>query len=367
MHKIVKSFKRISIVVAVFVTAITMFTRCNYTDSMFVGEVIPVDLANNVREIEGNQINDIPLPYPASAAYDSIFITFSPNSNTEFHFRVYNILSGEELGAFVASGHGENEFYTTTQISSIDVEDGELKTILNVPDERKILVWNITKSLKEGTTVFDEIKPYDNLIGNGEHFNLISMCGENDYVVKIQSTCKFPDNKVTPHYYQILDSETLEEKGRIEIIREVLENKKCEVSFRAFISSNSSANKQNKKIVEAMFWLGQINIIDTKNHEVKSYRVSGTDGSEIYRTSMSEAPTYYTGVTCDSDFIYALWKDKPHNVEAYAEWIHKYDWKGKMVERIHLDKPLTEIRLEESTNTLYGYNPDNDRIYAFAL
>lgn len=139
------------------------------------------------------------------------------------------------------------------------------------------------------------------------------------------------------------------------------------MASEGFFSAHTRINPSNKKIVEAMIWLPQINIVDVATQEVKSYRISNSAGCEIFSGSMSDAMRHYTGIACDDDYIYALWKGRNTNYSGYAEWIHKYDWNGNMVERLHLDKQLVSPWLDDTTDTLYGYCPDDDRVYAYSL
>lgn len=358
--------RRMTLMTASF-AFIMMFVQCSAPDSNFVGKISNVELADNVRELDGKSLPDVPLPFPCLAIRDSLFITFSPMTNVDYHYRVYNVKTGNELGAFVACGHGESEFVSPPRITSIYVEDGDMKTLLFSPNVRKIFVWNITKSLDAGTTVFEDMVAYDNMIEDGKTFNVISKYGDNDYVVKIQSYINYPDGKAIPHHYLVVDGSSLEGKKKIDIVKKGIDNDKCQVSPDNMFSSNTRINPEIGKIVEAMLWLGQINIADIATGDVKSYRLAGTEGSEIFNGPMYDAKQHYIDVACDNEFIYALWNGKSRSEGGLAEWIHKYDWDGNMVERIHLDKQLFTIWLDDSADILYGYSPDDDRSYAYHI
>lgn len=94
-----------------------------------------------------------------------------------------------------------------------------------------------------------------------------------------------------------------------------------------------------------------------------------TDGK--YKYSMDYNPIYYEYVTCTDSCIYALYAGFPLGDlnPKHASTLHLYDWEGKPVKRINLQQSLSAFVVDESTQTLYGINPDSreDAILVYTL
>ena len=106
--------------------------------------------------------------YGYIAVYDSLM--FFLNSKLPNHFyNIFNINTGEEIGNFCNRGGGPEESAAFGPISQFFKVGNELKTLLFAPHEERLVIWNITQSIIQGTTIIDKIIPYAWRDENEEH------------------------------------------------------------------------------------------------------------------------------------------------------------------------------------------------------
>ena len=149
-------------IVIIFII-ISLLPCCSDIDSQyFNGEIKEV----NVKNVISKNINSTHVPIKGIAtgiiaAYDSLLICWSP-SYPEHFFNIINIDTGKEIGYFCKKGQGNKEIISTNCISQLFKKNDKLMTLLHAPNEKKLLVWDLSSSIKKGTTTYDTIIPYDN-------------------------------------------------------------------------------------------------------------------------------------------------------------------------------------------------------------
>lgn len=149
-------------IVIIFII-ISILPCCSDIDSQyFNGEIKEV----NVKNVISKNINSTHVPIKGIAtgiiaAYDSLLICWSP-SYPEHFFNIINIDTGKEIGYFCKKGQGNKEIISTNCISQLFKKNDKLMTLLHAPNEKKLLVWDLSSSIKKGTTTYDTIIPYDN-------------------------------------------------------------------------------------------------------------------------------------------------------------------------------------------------------------
>ena len=105
------------------------------------------------------------------------------------------------------------------------------------------------------------------------------------------------------------------------------------------------------KIAMSMYFMGQINILDTKTGNLKGFRLENS----IDFTSLGEDPEklliYYIDICADDNYIYALYVDKPFangaGFDELGDIIHILDWTGKPLHEIQLDKKVSQIAFDQ--------------------
>ena len=137
-----------------------------------------------------------------------------------------------------------------------------------------------------------------------------------------------------------------------------------------FFESHSYIHPDGTKIAQAMFWLPQINIIDIPLGKVNGYRIEGGEGFSLFRTNMQQAKYCYHRIQANKNYIFALWSGvspEEITIETAFSKIHVFNWDGKMVKKIKLEKPIHELGLDVVNNLLYGYNTNTEKLYRYNL
>lgn len=136
-------------IVIIFII-ISLLPCCSDIDSQyFNGEIKEV----NVKNVISKNINSTHVPIKGIAtgiiaAYDSLLICWSP-SYPEHFFNIINIDTGKEIGYFCKKGQGNKEIITTNCISQLFKKNDKLMTLLHAPNEKKLLVWDLSSSIKK--------------------------------------------------------------------------------------------------------------------------------------------------------------------------------------------------------------------------
>ena len=95
---------------------------------------------------------------PLLSIVDSIALFYSTNNGTAYE--AVKLSTGNKIGSFCPIGHGQGEYISISPIRQIYQEKNEYKAILFAPNESKLLIWNISESLRFGRTVYEYIGDY---------------------------------------------------------------------------------------------------------------------------------------------------------------------------------------------------------------
>ena len=93
------------------------------------------------------------------SAYDSLILCWTPQL-PDFFYNIYHADTGRKLGSFVRKGRGPREAVSLNCAYQLVRRGDDLTTWLYAPNEERLFQWNISRSLREGTTVYDTIMPY---------------------------------------------------------------------------------------------------------------------------------------------------------------------------------------------------------------
>jgi hypothetical protein len=214
------------------------------------------------------------------------------------------------IGDFVKQGGGPYEVYTIPYIFQI-YEDGVSKTtLLNAPHEQKLLVWNISQSVKHGETIMDTVIPYKK-DPETEFFNYMFRLSDDTLVCRIQSEMLTMDGDLaSTSYYQ---------KGPFiptnrQVIYRIYNHssvKKGDVhlSVNSYYGSNDCIKPDRTKIAQAMGYLCQINIIDLATGRITGHRIKNTPDFSVFYSGIRNIKRYYSRIRADDNYICTvLWR-----------------------------------------------------------
>lgn len=341
---------------------------CKNLDDNLMGSLDYTDMTEESCVIRGKKINAPLIASPLFAVCDSLFISWDMKAKKNTFF-LSNLHSGDMIGSFISHGNGGNEYIAMGPVERIEFKEGCYKSLLYDPIKKEILVWNITESVRLGKDSIESRRHYVKLEPYDQPYSRIWQTSDSTYIGYATSYSLYPNILTKPAYWK-MGGHDLKASSCISLIKNTIDNPDCEVFPEDFYTKPGKMRPDNKKIVEGMSWLAQINIFDVETGDIKSYRLKGTPDSGIFNTSMTDATYYYHDCVCDNKHIYALYCGKKRNdfkFEDGFQEVHEYDWDGKMLRRIMLDKPVTFMWLDEPSESIYGYCQKEDAIYCFNL
>lgn len=242
--------------------------------------------------------------YGYIAVYDSLM--FFLNSKLPNHFyNIFNINTGEEIGNFCNRGGGPEESAAFGPISQFFKVGNELKTLLFAPHEERLVIWNITQSIIQGTTIIDKIIPYAWRDENGGAcYNEMYLRNDNILLARVDP---FPlnDEESTLLFYQKRTLDTNKALKNYSIYKQAIKNEEAPVIPEAFFASADVFKPDGTKVVQVIGHLPQLNVLDFETGQVVGYRMEGGDDFSVFQGKRN-VKNYYVEVQADDNYIYAL-------------------------------------------------------------
>ncbi len=147
----------------------------------------------------------------------------------------------------------------------------------------------------------------------------------------------------------------------------ILKDDKYDVLSGMFYANHSYIHPDQTKVAIAMQRVAQITILDVKSGKQVGYRMDDTlDFSDIEQ-NLECIRYYYTSAAVNSRYIFALYIDQAEMGGKYpfkSKTVHVFDWEGRPVYKIQLDKEISWITLDPQNNRLYAQGED-DSIWAY--
>ncbi len=300
------------------------------------------------------------------AVHDSLLVCWEPSYQSHF-VNLFNIDTGKEIGLFCPQGQGPNEFSNTNPVYQFFKKGDDLMSLFD-GNLRSLFFWNITKSIQTKTTVYDTIM-YDKG-GLGLFFYYLP----DGALLNVISSKFTDDRNATTPYCERRSLYTEEGTQLFPIYKsESVSNKSASNPVGRFFNTWDALKPDGTKLVQAMSYLPQLNIIDTNTGQVVGYRLEdGTDYS-LVQTDMKNLKRYYLSVQADDKYIYAAywgkesWGSNPGNSIPKFDQIYVFDWSGNLLYKLKTDRSYYIIWLDTVRNRLYTRDWNTDEIYYLDL
>lgn len=298
---------------------------------------------------------------------DSILISWIPNDPDAFFF-VHSIEDGSLKGKFCLRGRGENETVATSPIFQTFKENGEIKAFINFHNEREIKIWNISRSVSCGKTVFEHKYP---IAEKNAAYIEIFRGPDNSCICYSSSRSLTPHGNIAslPHFVRLScktgEMETVFNifTGAENIIGETEAGKIP--TPQDFLRSCNCMEPDGTRIAMGMLMLGQIIILDTADGSIHSCRIPGTASFEQFGGDLPDPKAYFTCIQCDKDRIYTLYSGEDfNNTQSGSDRIMIFDWEGNPVKNLKLEHKVKSFCIsngavftfDESCNSICKYD-----------
>jgi hypothetical protein len=301
--------------------------------------------------------------YGMMSVYDSLIIFWNPKLPHHL-FNIFNVDTGEEIGSFFPRGQGPDEALSVNCVFQFFKKGNDIMTLLLASNERKLFVWNITKSIENKKTVFDTIvsfnkpknKSYLFLFNKNEDTLLAYVSSNNYFLTEDEATMPLYEKRT-------MYTDSLIQDYPIYKIKTV--RRKSEAfSPLDFFYTWDVLKPDGSKIVQAMRTLPQINILDVNTGNVVGYRMPKSPDFSYFEKNIQSVNIYYNSIHANDNYIYATyWGKEDWDARIGAEvphfnTIHVFDWNGNQLYELSTDRVFFRIWLDNVRNRLYTVNTD---------
>lgn len=238
------------------------------------------------------------------------------------------------------------------------------------PNENKLLVWNIKKSVQQSKTVIDTIISYIcREETNNARFKYIFRINKDTLLISVQSIFLSVKEASLP-FYQKRTVQSNEVLRDFSLYKQSIKNDESEIIPEAFFYSNEAFKPDGSKIAQVMLNIAQLNILDLTTGEVVGYRIKGSPDYTIFEKKHKTLNDFYLRVQADDNYIYAsYWGKSPWDIKEipFINTIHVFDWQGEFIQIIKTDQTIGQIALDRVRNRLYTMDLSTDQVYYLDL
>jgi hypothetical protein len=319
-------------------------------EKIFKGEVIIVNKPSTDKLIgEKLEFDGV---YTGQLIVRDSLIFFISSLYGAYNCATFNVNTGKHVGNFFNTGQGPREFISFSFMyfeSGYDAWINDSRkgcyVLINMKSGEEKKRINISGLRRGAGTDLQEVILNDSLFILSE-FEIITLPG-NKYII-------------TPIKYRKINYLSREDVVEYDLFDLELYQKLWAGDDGGFHLSGSNSIKPDKsKIVNAMNFVYQINILDLKTGKVQGYRIAGTHGFRFVRSPLVFDPlknvyanTYIRSITSDNIFIYVLL----HNsTQSESVVFHVFDWNGNFVRILETD--------QKGMNFGFGFDDVRRKIY----
>lgn len=362
-----KKMKKRLIITIVVVIALIGGCKRGSDDSCFNG---PISLIEDDIKEESVSLKEVMLDgvfWGFPTICDSLIVFWNTKLTKSF-FQIFNLHTGAHMGDFVNRGGGPDEIYTVPYIFQIYEDRGSMKTLLNALNKQKLLEWNISQSIKHENTVIDTVIPYKK--NPDGFFNCMFRLSDDTLVVRIDAEMLSMDGDIASiPYYQKRTIYSNQPTDDIRIYnQQTVQKGDAQVPVIFYYGSADCIKPDRTKIVQAMEYLCQINIIDLETAQITGYRIKKTPDFSIFYSGTKKLKQYYRRVQVDDNYIYALYFGEIiASSKKEPNLVYIFNWDGDLIKKMKLEYSVREMAIDSKNNVLYFLGAENDIFYCCDL
>jgi cytochrome b involved in lipid metabolism len=279
---------------------------------------------------------------------DSILIIHNGNRGQEFFFYNYSLRKKQLSKGYLRKGRGPGEAIGVVSAgvknNNFWVHDVTLKKILTI-DKNEILREN-NKALK-----FKEYPIKDDMyrIDFSNNFNYLSVANSSS------------DYKVVEK--ELVSDKTINEFGKFKNIPKDKPVISVKDAYTSYIYSRPSGGK----LVIPYRYTDVIEIYDLKKHSNFAvqgpekfnvdFKIGERNGNYYMKKTKKTRKAFVNGAVTEK-YIYMLYSGhkKSDGNWSYGKYIYVYDWDGKPIKKITLDRYIYTFSISENDEMIYSYD-----------
>jgi len=354
------------------VTVILILFGCKWNEGdayYFNGSIKMINDTDSVRHLKADSIemDDIfaGIPY----VYDSLIVFISRKYPGCFAY-VFSLNNGHKLGEFCRKGNGPNE-YIGIQPYNVQfvVEDNEIKIWLNAYNNFRLLLLNLTASIRENRSVIDAELPFGASNAPHNEFFLNIFCLKDKILAKEQEFW-IDNNNYIPAQYYVFNKNDKTLQDSFLVYKHPILTERDAFMPEDYFNSDDAIKPDNSKIAMAMFCLKQINILNIETGQIQGIRVKGSKDFDYLTSAANPLIKNFGSLCVDDHFIYVLYEGKTVKegkrfIFSGSDVVYVFDWDGNLINKLSLDRKAYTIKINELTKCLYIDNYDNEKIFFY--
>ncbi len=345
-----------------------IFVRCSRSDDeiYFNGKIFDI----NTDSVKIHQMTtEEPVFSGYTFTYEPIVcnnLIVGQHSSQNFVFNVIDISKEEVLGNFVLKGNARNEVISPSILKEVFVENDQMKALIIDINKRSLYKWNITKSLAMESTQFDYIVGVES---NDVSLNYLFFTPYNKSKTLIYSPAsnliegqKRPERPVI----KVVDDNLSKVHQTFHLFKKTFKNIGDNLmDSDIFYYSDTNIHPDKDYIVQSMWFLPQINILDLRSGEVKGFRLSKGLDFSIFKTPSQLTDFYFCGGVCTTrERIYLGYKDTDNS---RCRSVYEFNWQGELLNIYELDIDYDKIIYDSVAQKLYAYQMDSGSLFLLEI
>lgn len=276
----------------------------------------------------------------------------------------YNVCSKNtyrNLGNFVPKGRGDNELSVVGFPIYTSINDNFSVVYLHDRGSSCVKKLNLTKSVAQQQTIFDEDRVNIQKIPSFKFLYPIS-----DSIFFVHGWNRYLRNDYYALFYK--------ESKNVVILDTVYNSCLQDPGDMFLFNSFGCFHPQKKKYATAMQFFDQINIYSIDNDFEKPFALcvgkQRFSLRDVEKLAMPEKMEYYEDMVCTDSLLFALYANKTRKDWALQEHlpvtIHIFDWQGNAICLLRIKEKLAKLAIDEENGLLYGMTL-GEKVYKYVL
>lgn len=333
--------------ISLLLVALVSFSCSTYDEYEFFNfDVVEVDDIP-AEKLDVRYVGKSTYPLDMCSIENGYLISYHPQN--EHIFVATELNTGQLAGSFCRRGRSHEEMIMSIPISDSFIRDSEFHAwLFSIPD-KKLVNWNISKSIKMGIQQYEEIV---NLGGRkNESLPFLSVHPLDSAHIVGYNSGQYSERVYRTPAYEIYEVESGVIKDTIKLFNKIeLRTGDDVYRSRVFLSVQDCMKPDNSRLACGMFYMPVFNIIDPHTKQVHGIRIKGTKSF-----SAKNRIVHYMDMAANDDFICALYcGEKLKGKGDYPDYLYLIDWEGKPLHKYILPVGTTSIEIDG--NNLYLLN-----------
>ncbi|MBE7401153.1 hypothetical protein IN666_16855 [Bacteroides fragilis] len=334
-----------------------IFLSCSQSSSK--KDVTEIVITNSVPELSLTHdsltaINEIGIGDIAVA--DTFLMILQPDK--EDILNVYSLPTLRFAGACQKMGGGPNELVYPAPFTQSFKKKGEICTVMRSYQKFTALL-NLTQSLAERQTVYDEKYTYQKPVGQ-ESFRRSSityLLGDSILLLNENPGMRSAEEEAND-LFEVYDyrQDKIVRSFYASDFPDIVKNIN---GGSTFWSTRQAIRSDCRKLAIAYRLFNIINIVDIPTGKVKTLYTGGEKPN--WEKAIGTPKEHYSKLQCDEKYIWAMTTDHTDPSHLYSK-LEVYDWDGNYLHKINLDQPILMFALDNKHGYMYAVTTDDELI-----